>query len=73
MRILKIDIHSCGDCPFSYWDVKSADERDKGYYCKNPDLEYNKMIVDENAIWHGDAHLDFTLPDWCPLEEMKGD
>jgi len=71
-RILYKKIDSCGDCPDCEWQGRNTNDMDNGYYCKNKSLGYSKLILSNNEINHGDGHIDFILPDWCPLEK-KGE
>ena len=67
-RILKMVISSCGECPLNH-RINCGDYEQDGYYCHHSSLGYDRIILHENTIFHGDAHMDSTLPDWCPLEK----
>jgi uncharacterized Fe-S cluster protein YjdI len=71
IMILRKEIIACGHCPYCKYQGGNEDFRFNGHYCHHESLKSHQQIVGENAIFHGDAHLELIMPDWCPLEDEE--
>ena len=65
MKILKLTINTCLECPYCEYDPYYDCARNSGYFCRKID----KQIIDDYELKKRKDKI-IPIPNWCPLKEV---
>lgn len=63
MKILRMEIERCNDCPFMKWDYSKGNQLGADCYKQHLTLAVCFTNVSENT--------EIRIPDWCPLKDAE--
>jgi len=67
MKILRLEIENCNDCPFMEWDYSRFDPgRQTGITCREKELTIGICFSNVSK------DTEIRIPDFCPLEDAEG-